>query len=91
MEIKNVREHNGTEFFSIKTDDGIELHGCSIKDGSKGKFVAVPSRKGNDGKWYPHFYLPHGVQKIIIKLMESEPDEPVGKDVPGFDDDSIPF
>lgn len=91
MEIKNVRNYEGTDFFTVKTDDGIELHGCSIKTGSKGKFVAAPSRKGKDGKWYPHFYIPHNLQKVIIALVECGPDEPVGRDVPGLSDDDIPF
>lgn len=35
----------------------INLYGMAIKKGDKGEWVAMPSRKGNDGKYYKHFYL----------------------------------
>lgn len=35
----------------------INLYGMAVKKGDKGEWVAMPSRKGNDDKYYKHFYL----------------------------------
>lgn len=34
--------------------NGAIIYGCKLLEGSNGLFIAFPSRKGNDGKYYNH-------------------------------------
>lgn len=47
--------------------NGVSLYGCTYRtrkdDPDKG-FIAFPSRKGSDGKWYNHCYFPFNDQEI---------------------------
>ena len=39
-------------FASVTIDGGFAVHGVRVIEGSKGAFIAFPSRKGKDGKWH---------------------------------------
>ena len=39
-------------FFDIQTDSGFIIKGLRLIDGINGKFVGMPSQKGQDGEMY---------------------------------------
>lgn len=39
--------------------NGVSIYGCFIRENKKGeKFIAFPSHKGSDGKYYSYAYFP---------------------------------
>lgn len=58
MRITNVkiRKTNGTGKIkasaSITIEDAVAIHDIKVIEGSKGLFIAMPSRKGADGGYY---------------------------------------
>lgn len=42
---------NGGVTFDI-TINGISIYGCNVVESTKGDFISLPQRKGNDGKYY---------------------------------------
>lgn len=67
---------NGGNLFNLNVNE-MTIYGCSIKATREGEaFVAMPSRKGQDGKWYPvvSCRLPDSVSNDIITQVYSELD-----------------
>ena len=72
---KNVKA-----FFSVKTEEGIEISGFKLVDGRNGLFVSVPSKKSEkDGKWYDEVRMP---QELRDKLQEKALKEYRGVAIP---------
>ena len=44
---------NVIAFFDVSFDGKLIITDCKIMDGANGKWVALPAKKANDGKWYP--------------------------------------
>lgn len=42
--------------FTLKCD-GVSFYNLKVVDGRKGQFIAVPSQKGQDGKYYNQYGL----------------------------------
>ena len=65
---------------SITIDDVFVVHDIKVIEGSKGTFVAMPSRKGTDGE-YKDIAHPINtetrsvIQKLILEKYESTVDE----------------
>ena len=56
VEVSRVREtKNGTVFFTL-TLNGVTIYDCRAMEGKNGDFVAFPSEKGSDGKYYSKVY-----------------------------------
>lgn len=56
MEVKNVRDTDYGVFFSI-TINGVDINGCRVGETKNEEyFVSLPSRKGNDDKYYSIVY-----------------------------------
>ena len=82
MEIKNRKQwDNGGVSFTLALDNGVEIHGCKVAKGTNGAFVAGPSRKGNDGKYYPWVYIPKDIGNAVLRMLEPA----------AVDDSDIPF
>lgn len=50
--------------------NGVTIYGCFLTEGRNGNFVAFPSRKGNDGKYYNIAYFP--VSEETLEVIESQ-------------------
>ena len=49
---------DGSVTFNMQVDGFVDVYGCRIYDGKEGKpFISLPSRKGNDGKYWNHVYM----------------------------------
>lgn len=71
-DIQNVREwkDGGITFTAIV--NGVYIYGMRIVETSNDWFVAFPSRKGSDGKYYKHAYFPidEDVKALIKAAIE---------------------
>lgn len=56
FEVKNVNQYKDTVFFNVIIN-GVTIYGCRVVEGQNGDFIAFPSKKGNDGKYYNHVYV----------------------------------
>lgn len=56
FEVKNVNQYKDIVFFNL-TINGVTIYGCRCVEGANGDFIAFPSKKGNDGKYYNHAYV----------------------------------
>jgi DNA-binding cell septation regulator SpoVG len=76
MEIKDKRMGGNTEFFTVVLDNGVEIKGCKVATGKNGPFIAGPSSKGKDDKWYPHVFIPGKVGDAILALLNDDEEAP---------------
>ena len=63
---------NGGVTFDLEVN-GIKIYGCRVSEGKNGDFISFPARKGSDGKYYNHVYIPFQEedQKIILEAVEA--------------------
>lgn len=74
VEVSRVRQtQNGTVFFTLKLN-GVTIYDCRVVEGKNGDFVAFPSDKGSDGKYYLKVYAPLSEEdaKAIISEVEKQ-------------------
>lgn len=74
VEVSRVREiSNGTVFFTLKLN-GVTIYDCRVVEGKNGDFIAFPSDKGSDGKYYSKVYAPLSEEdtKQIISEVEKQ-------------------
>jgi len=71
VEIKKVEKENSRMkgIASISIDDCLAIHNIRIIEGSKGLFIAMPSRKTEEGKYVD---LVHPINSDTRKLFEDE-------------------
>ena len=79
MTVQNVRRIPGTELISFSLcGNGIGLYGLKIIKSAKGQFIAPPSDKGKDGKYFPRYsiYLTdedeERIMKAVVKKLPAE-------------------
>lgn len=80
FEVVSARSWKGKDgkevvFFTMKLEvNGTDLifYDLTVQEGKKGDFIATPSKKGKDGKFYSIYYLNLTVeeQTDIIKQIE---------------------
>lgn len=88
MQITDVRVRKVTvegklkAMVSVTIDDVLVIHDIKVIDGTKGLFVAMPSKKSSDGE-YKDIVHPintetrNELQRIILEKYESMPEEEV--------------
>ncbi len=64
---------NSYSFYDIQYGDVI-ITGCRVVDSKNGAFLAMPSREGSDGDYYPVVYLSHELGDKFMDWIE-EADE----------------
>lgn len=52
VEVSRVREVKGGTVFFTLTLNGVTIYDCRVVEGKNGDFIAFPSEKGSDGKYY---------------------------------------
>ena len=52
VEVSRVREVKGGTVFFTLTLNGVIIYDCRVVEGKNGNFIAFPSEKGSDGKYY---------------------------------------
>lgn len=61
-------------FYDIQYGDVI-ITGCRVVDSKNGAFLAMPSREGSDGEYYPIVYLSHELGDKFMDWIETADDE----------------
>lgn len=58
---------------SVTLDGAVIINDCKIMTGKKGKFVALPDRKGTDGKYYNTVFITDKrlLEDINAKVIEA--------------------
>ena len=79
-------------FFDVETEEGINIKGFTLVEGSNGLFASAPREKGKDDKYYDRVYVPKELKEQLADMAISMYNE--SKDgaasVSGADD-STPF
>ena len=65
---------NNYEFYDIQYGDVI-ITGCRVVDSKNGAFLAMPSREGSDGEYYPVVYLSHELGDKFMEWIEEADEE----------------
>lgn len=65
---------NQYEFYDIQYGDVI-ITGCRVVDSKNGAFLAMPSREGSDGEYYPVVYLSHDLGDKFMDWIKTADDE----------------
>lgn len=72
VEVSRVRATtNGTVFFTLALN-GVTIYDCRAMEGKNGDFVAFPSEKGKDGKYYSKVYAPLSDEDNAAIIAEVE-------------------
>lgn len=72
VEVTKVRQiTNGTVFLTL-TLNGVTIYDCRVVEGKNGDFVAFPSEKGKDGKYYSKVYAPLSDEDTAAIIAEVE-------------------
>ena len=71
ISVSNVRELEWGIVFDLSVN-GATFYSCREVEGKNGDFVAFPSYKGKNGKYYTHCYFPLSdeEQEKILDLVE---------------------
>ena len=59
-------------FFDIQTDEGFIIKGLKLIDGINGKFVSMPSQKGQDEEYYDTVLADKDLKDNICQLALQE-------------------
>ncbi len=96
MKVSRMNPFNGSSktvaFFDVETEEGINIKGFTLVEGSNGLFVGVPSEKGKDNKYYDRVYIPKELREQLTEMAISMYDK-VKDGATSSDnaDDSTPF
>ena len=96
MKISRMNPFNGTgktvAFFDVETEEGMNIKGFTLVEGSNGLFVGVPSEKGKDDKYYDRVYVPKELKEQLADMAISMYNESKdGGASSNGADDSTPF
>ena len=59
-------------FFDIQTDDGFIIKGLRLVEGVNGKFLAMPSAKGQDGLFYDIVLADKELKEKVLEISLKE-------------------
>lgn len=75
IKVLRAKEYKETTFFDLEVN-GVKIYGCRFMEGKNGNFIAFPSKKGSDGKYYNHAYVELDV--AMVNLIDEELDKLLG-------------
>ena len=72
MKISRMNPFEGSgktvAFFDVETQEGINVKGFTLVEGSNGLFVGVPRDKGKDDKYYDRVYVPKELKDQLTEI-----------------------
>ncbi len=96
MKISRMNPFNGSSktvaFFDVETEEGINIKGFTLVEGSNGLFASAPREKGKDDKYYNRVYVPKELKEQLTEMaiaMYNESKD--GAASASNADDSTPF
>ena len=69
-------------FFDIQTEDGFIIKGLRLIEGINGKFVAMPSQKGQDGEYYDSVLADKELKDELCQIALQEYGQDTGTESP---------
>ena len=70
ISIKKLNDEDSLKgYATIFIDNCLAIHNIKIIDGKKGLFIAFPSQKGSNGKWYD---IVHPITQDFRDLISEE-------------------
>jgi stage V sporulation protein G len=96
MKISRMNPFDGSSktvaFFDVETEEGINIKGFTLVEGTNGLFVGVPSAKGKDDKYYDRVYIPKELKEQLTDMAISMYNETKGEAAStSAADESTPF
>jgi stage V sporulation protein G len=96
MKISRMNPFDGSSktvaFFDVETEEGINIKGFTLVEGTNGLFAGVPSAKGKDDKYYDRVYIPKELKEQLTDMAISMYNETKGEAAStSAADDSTPF
>ena len=83
MKISRMNPFDGSSktvaFFDMETEEGINIKGFTLVEGTNGLFMGIPSEKGKDGKYYDRIYIPKELKEQLTEMAISMYKEMSGK------------
>ena len=75
-------------YFDVATDDGFIIKGFKLVEGVNGKFVSMPSQKGNDEEYYDTIYAERELKEELSQMAIDYYGQEI---MPATDDASMPM
>ena len=104
MKIKNFRQGEWGKiraFFTLITNEGFEIKGMKLVEGSKGFFVSAPQEKkeiGGEMQYFDTVWIPEHIREPLNEMASNEYNNPSDARVeqkqekqPSLSGDDIPF
>ncbi|MCH9028267.1 MAG: septation protein SpoVG family protein [Bacteroidetes bacterium] len=96
MKISRMNPFDGSSktvaFFDVETEEGINIKGFTLVEGTNGLFMGIPSEKGKDGKYYDRVYVPKELKEQLTEMAISMYNESKGEAASASGaDDTTPF
>ncbi len=83
MKISRMNPFEGNSktvaFLDVETEEGINIKGFTLVEGTNGLFVSAPSAKGKDGKYYDRVFVPKELKEQLTEMAVSMYKEMGGK------------
>ncbi|MFB3057211.1 MAG: septation protein SpoVG family protein [Ignavibacteriaceae bacterium] len=83
MKISRMNPFDGSSktvaFFDVETEEGINIKGFTLVEGTNGLFAGVPSAKGKDDKYYDRVYVPKELKEQLTEMAISMYNETKGE------------
>lgn len=96
MKISRMNPFNGSSktvaFFDVETEEGLNIKGFTLVEGSNGLFASAPREKGKDDKYYDRVYVPKELKEQLTEMAISMYNETKGETASASAaEDSTPF
>lgn len=88
--MRNVDWNKVKAILTIETSEGFEIKNCKLVEGQHGLFVASPSVKGKDDKYFDIIWFPKD-RRDALNEMASKIYDPSGEYSQFQKDEGIPF
>ena len=72
LKVVRAKEFDDNVFFDMEVN-GVTIYGCRYVEGKNGDFIAFPSKKGKDGKYYKHAYVE--LDEAMVSLIDEQLDK----------------
>jgi stage V sporulation protein G len=79
MKISRMNPFEGSgktvAFFDLETEEGLNIKGFTLVEGSNGLFASAPREKGKDDKYYDRVYVPKELKEQLTEMAVAKYNE----------------
>ena len=76
FKVTRAKEFKKVVYFDLLINDLVNIYGCKVIEGKNGDFIAFPSYKATNDKYYNHAYVQlsdedtHDILKMVEDLLD---------------------